>query len=268
MWDIDAFLVRAALAGLGVAILAGPLGCFVVWRRMAYFGDASAHAALLGVALALLLSLPVMAGVLVVCCGLAAITAGLTRRQMASDTLLGVAAHAGLAGGLTAIALVGEYQVDLMAFLFGDILAVSWREIAIIWLLAAAYLLLLRRLWRPLLNATVNEELAWAEGDNPDRARLALTLMLAGLVTVAIKIVGILLVSAMLVIPAAAARPLVKEPLQMAGLAVAIAALSVLSGLQLSLSVDTPAGPSIVVMAAIVFAVTNACGLLMGRTSG
>ena len=268
MWDIEAFLIRAALAGLGVALLAGPLGCFVVWRRMAYFGDASAHAALLGVALALLLSLPVMAGVLVVCCTLAAVTAGLTRRQMASDTLLGVAAHAGLAGGLTAIALVGEYQVDLMAFLFGDILAVSWQEIGIIWLLGAAYLLLLRRLWRPLLNATVNEELAWAEGDNPDRLRLALTLMLAGLVTVAIKIVGILLVSAMLVIPSAAARPLVREPLQMAGLAVLIAALSVLSGLQLSLSADTPAGPSIVVMAAIVFAVTNAYGLLSGRTSG
>jgi len=123
-------------------------------------------------------------------------------------------------------------------------------------------------LWRPLLNSRVNEELAWAEGDNPDRAGLALTLMLAGLVTVAIKIVGILLVSAMLVIPSAAARPLVREPLPMAVLAVAIAGMSVLGGLQLSLRADTPAGPSIVVMAALVFAVTNAYGFLACRTRG
>ncbi|MEZ5931265.1 MAG: metal ABC transporter permease [Alphaproteobacteria bacterium] len=255
---LDDFLVRALLAGIGVALIAGPLGCFVVWRRMAYFGDASAHAALLGVAIALLTDLPVLAGVLVVTVTMAAGTAALASGRYAMDTVLGVAAHAALAGGLVALALIEGVRVDLMAYLFGDVLAVSKGDIGIIWAGAAAIGGLLWLCWRGLLNATLNEELAYAEGGHPARFRLLLNLLLAFLIAIAMKIVGVLLITAMLIIPAAAARPLAKTPEGMACLAGMIGVLAVMLGLRVSIGFDTPTGPSIALAAAFGFVVINA----------
>jgi len=254
---LDDFLMRALLAGVGLALIAGPLGCFVVWRRMAYFGDASAHAALLGVALALAIDLPVLTGVLVITVAMAAGTAALASGRYAMDTVLGVAAHAALAGGLVALALIDGVRVDLMVYLFGDVLAVSTLDIAVIWSGAAAIALLLFWSWRDLLNATLNEELAAAEGGQPARLRLLLNLLLAFLIAIAMKIVGVLLITAMLIIPAAAARPLAKTPESMAGLSVVIGILAVVIGLRGSLAFDTPTGPSIVLATALLFLLIN-----------
>ena len=254
---LDDFLVRALLAGIGVALIAGPLGCFVVWRRMAYFGDASAHAALLGVAIALLADLPVLTGVLVVTSAMAAGTAALASGRYAMDTVLGVAAHAALAAGVVALALIEDVRVDLMGYLFGDVLAVSAVDVAVIWAGAAGIGLLLWRCWPGLLNATLSEELAVAEGGHPARQRLLLNLVLAFLIAIAIKIVGVLLITAMLIIPAAAARPLARTPEGMAGLAASIGMLSVVFGLQGSITFDTPTGPSIALAAAMGFVAVN-----------
>ncbi|MGI9421176.1 MAG: metal ABC transporter permease [Geminicoccaceae bacterium] len=254
---LDDFLVRALLAGIGVALIAGPLGCFVVWRRMAYFGDASAHAALLGVALALLSELPVLVGVLVVTLAMAAGTAALASGRYAMDTMLGVAAHAGLAAGLVALSLVEGVRVDLMAYLFGDVLAVSVTDLAVIWGGAVIIGLLLWHFWRDLLNATLNEELAVAEGGHPKLYRLLLNLLLAFLIAVAMKIVGVLLITAMLIIPAAAARPLARTPEGMAGLAASIGMIAVALGLQGSITFDTPTGPSMALAAALAFLAVN-----------
>lgn len=262
---LDDFLVRALLAGIGVALIAGPLGCFVVWRRMAYFGDACAHAALLGVAIALLTELPILAGVLVVTLAMATGTAALASRRYAMDTVLGVAAHAALAAGLVALSLVEGVRVDLMGYLFGDVLAVSVADLAVIWGGALIVGLLLLRFWRGLLNATLNEELAVAEGGHPDRYRLLLNLLLAFLIAIAMKIVGVLLITAMLIIPAAAARPLSKTPEVMAVLAILLGVIAVVSGLRASLTFDTPTGPSIAVAAAIGFLVVNALAGFLGR---
>ncbi|MGI9487159.1 MAG: metal ABC transporter permease [Geminicoccaceae bacterium] len=261
---LDDFLIRALLAGIGVALIAGPLGCFVVWRRMAYFGDASAHAALLGVAIALLTELPVLAGVLVVTLAMAAGTAALASGRYAMDTMLGVAAHAGLAAGLVALSMVDGVRVDLMAYLFGDVLAVSVTDLQVIWGGAALAGLLLLRFWRALLNATLNEELAFAEGRNPPRYRLLLNLLLAFLIAIAMKIVGVLLITAMLIIPAAAARPLVKTPEMMAVLAALIGVLAVVLGVQGSVTFDTPTGPSIALSAALIFLAVNALKGVLG----
>ena len=260
---MDDFLVRAFLAGVGVALIAGPLGCFVVWRRMAYFGDATAHAALLGVALALATDLPILVGVLIIAAMMAIGTAALASGRYAMDTVLGVAAHAGLALGLVAIALVDSIRVDLMAYLFGDVLAVSTIDLAYIWGGALVIALILWRRWNDLLNATLNEELAYAEGGNPAFGRLLLNLLLAFLITIAMKIVGVLLITALLIIPAAAARPLARTPEGMAGLAVALGMVAVTLGLNASLRLDTPAGPSIVVAAAFAFIVTNLANNLL-----
>lgn len=249
------FLLRAALAGLGLVAATGPLGCFVLWRRMAYFGDATSHAAILGVALAFATGLPVYAGTLVVAVAMALTVSALTGRGHAMDTALGVLAHSALAFGLLAVSFLPGVRMDLSAWLFGDILAVAPADLAWIWGGSALVLALLVWRWQGLLDATVNEDLAQASGGNPGAERLILTLALALVVAVAIKIVGALLIAALLIVPAATVRGLSRSPEGMALAAVATGALSVLAGLGLSLRLDTPAGPSIVTAAALLFVV-------------
>ncbi|MBZ4021890.1 hypothetical protein CKO11_05380 [Rhodobacter sp. TJ_12] len=250
---LDDFLIRAALAGIGLTLATGPLGSFVVWRRMAYFGDATSHAAILGVALAFGAGLPLYAGTLVVALAMALTVASLAGRGHAMDTVLGVLAHSALAFGLVAASFIPALRVDLTAFLFGDILAVSRSDLAVIWGGAALVAGLLAWRWQGLLTATVNEELAQASGQSPRHARLVLTVALALTVAVAIKIVGALLIAALLIVPAATARQLARGPETMALAATGIGAAAVLGGLQASLHFDTPAGPSIVAVAAVMF---------------
>lgn len=262
---LDDFMLRAGLAGIGVALAAGPLGCFVVWRRMAYFGDATAHAAILGVALALSLSISPFLGVLAVALLMAVTVAGLSGKGYGADTLLGVLAHTGLALGLVAASLIAGAQVDLKAFLIGDILAVGMTDLAIIWGGALLVLALLGWRWRALLTATLNADLAFASGLPPKREEMVLTLALAIVVAVAIKVVGALLITALLIIPAATARPLARTPEMMAMLAAAIGAVGAIAGLTGSYFADTPTGPSIVVAAAAMFAAVNIAAALRRR---
>ena len=253
---LDDFLFRAMIAGAGVAAIAGPLGCFIVWQRLAYFGDTLAHAALLGVALALLLQVDVLLAVFVVCAVLATSLLALKRRaSLSADTLLGLLAHSALALGLVCLAFLSWLRVDLMGLLFGDILAVSKTDLVVILVGGGLVLCLLAMIWRPLFAATVSEELAEAEGMNPQRAHIVFVLLLASVVAVAMKIVGVLLVTALLVIPAAAARRLARSPEQMAVLAGLIGICAVISGLFGSLRWDTPSGPTIVIAALGLFLV-------------
>ena len=265
MNPLDDFLVRAMLAGVGLAVAAGPLGCFVVWRRMAYFGDATAHASLLGVTLALATDLPVVVGVAVAAAAMAVAISAAAGRSHAVDTLLGVAAHGALALGLVALSLMSGVRVDLLGYLFGDILAVGRGDLGVIWGGAALVVGLVAWRWRPLLLATLSEDLAAAAGVDPRRERLVLTLALALLVAVALKVVGALLVTAMLIVPAAAARSVARTPEAMAAGAVAAGAVAALGGLAGSARLDTPAGPSIVAAAVILLLVASVAGQVAGR---
>ena len=259
---LDDFLVRAGLAGVGAALAAAPLGVFVVWRRMAYFGDATAHAAVLGVALAF--SVPVFAGTLVVSLAVAFGVAQLSGRGYGADMVLGVAAHGALALGLVAASFVHGPRLDLEAYLFGDILAVSKTDLVVIWGGGAAVAALIGWRWQALLTATVSPDLAAASGIDPDRERVVLMLALALVVAVALKVVGALLIGALLIIPAAAARPLSTTPegmlLGTAGMGVTAA----LGGLWAAWSFDTPAGPSIVCVAAGLFALATVVRMQRG----
>ncbi len=254
---LDDFLIRAALAGLGVALAAAPLGCFVVWRRMAYFGDATAHAAILGVALSLLLSTSLFAGVLVVSLLMATLVSLLSGRGYAMDTLLGVMAHSALAFGLVAVSFLSGVRIDLMAYLFGDILAVGKGDLALIGTGALLVVGLVGWRWSALLTATLDADLARASGIDPKREQLVLTLSLAVVVAVALKVVGVLLIAALLIIPAAAARPFSRTPETMAVLAAVIGATATTGGLQAAYWLDTPTGPTIVSLAAILFALSS-----------
>lgn len=262
---LDDFMIRALIAGVLVALAAAPLGCFVVWRRMAYFGDATSHAAILGVALALALSISIFAGVLVVALLMAITVATLAGRGWAMDTTLGVLAHASLAFGLVAVSFLPGVRVDIAAYLFGDILAVGKTDLAVIAGGAVLVLGLLAWRWQALLTVTLSEDLGHASGINPGHERLALTIALAVVVAVALKVVGALLIAAMLIIPAAAARPFARGPESMALLAALIGSGAVIGGLQASLLYDTPAGPSIVALAAIAFALSASFGAMWQR---
>ena len=251
---LDDFFIRALLAGIGVALVAGPLGCFVVWRRMAYFGDTLSHAALLGVALALLFEVNVTLAVFVVSVGVSMSLLLLQKRApLSADALLGLLSHSALALGLVLLAFLTWLRFDLMGLLFGDILSVSKMDVAIIWAGGAVVLAILAKIWRPLFAGTVNRELAVAEGMPYERANIIFMLLLAAVIAISIKIVGVLLITAMLIIPAAAARRFALGPEQMAVIAMLIGALSVIAGLFGSWEWDTPTGPSIVVASLLVF---------------
>ena len=240
------FLIRATIAGLGVALIAAPLGCFVVWRRMAYFGEATAHAALLGIALSLALELPIFGGTLLAALLMSYTVSQLSGRGLASDTLLGVSAHAGLAVGLVVASFLSGVRIDLMAYLFGDILAVSISDLYTIWIGVIFVLLLIYWRWSSMLVSTLNEELAYSNGINPKKEKLILTIALAVTVAVSIKVVGLLLISALLIIPAAAARNTSSTPERMVIITAFVGTISAISGLQFSYLFNTPPGPSIV----------------------
>jgi len=263
---IDDFLVRALVAGIGVAVVAAPLGCFVVWRRMAYFGATLAHSALFGVALGLVLGFDLTLGVAVSSVAVTLIVVLFQRQKLiGGDTLLGILAHSGLAIGLVVLSFLRGVRVDLMAYLFGDVLAVTPMDIAWIYGGGALALGTLALIWRPLLALTLHEELARAEGVPALRVQIAFMLTLAVAVAIAMKVVGVLLIVSLLIIPAAAVRGLSRTPEQMAILAAAVGAVSVVGGLFASLRWDTPSGPSIVVVATLVFVIGLAVSAVRQR---
>lgn len=257
---LDDFVVRGVLAALGTELATGVLGCFVVWRRMAYFGDAMAHAALLGVALSLAFAMSVYVGVIVTAIGVALVFLQLTGMGHTADAALGVLAHSALALGLVVVSLLSNQQLSLSAYLFGNVLSVGVTDLIIIWGGAFAILGVLWWQWTNLLTATLNPDLAHAAGIDPRRQELLLTVLLAVVVAVAIKVVGALLITALLIIPASAARQFARTPEGMALVSVTVGAVAALSGTQASLVFDTPTGPSIVVAAACIFTLATVVG--------
>lgn len=250
------FFVRALLAGGGLAAVAGPLGCFIVWRRMAYFGDTLAHSALLGVALSFLFGINLTLGVFVVSLLVAGALLLLQRRaSLSTDALLGILSHSSLAVGLVLVAFMSWVRIDLMGFLFGDILAVSPSDVLVIFAGGLAILALLTLFWRPLLAATVSPELAEAEGHNPEAVRILLMILMASVVAIAMKLVGVLLITSLLIIPPATARRFAKTPEAMAAYSALWGVLAAVGGLGLSRFFDTPSGPSIVVAELVLFVV-------------
>lgn len=255
---LDDFFTRALVAGIGVALTVGPLGCFIVWRRMAYFGDTMAHSALLGVAFSLLFDLNLIVGVFTVAAAVSLALLLLERRQtLSTDSLLGILSHSTLALGLVIVAFMTWVRIDLNGFLFGDILAVSRTDILFIYGGGAAVLAVMAMIWRSLLATTVSVELAAAEGLQPERARFVFMLLMALVIAISMKVVGILLITSLLIIPAAAARRFAATPETMAVMASLAGAAAVTLGLFGSLQFDTPSGPSIVVAALLLFLVSQ-----------
>ncbi|WP_020592126.1 iron chelate uptake ABC transporter family permease subunit [Kiloniella laminariae] len=261
---MEDFLLRALIAGVGVALISGPLGCFVVWRRMAYFGDTLAHSALLGVALGLLLGFNLTLGIVATAIMIALlVTLFQHQKRIASDTLLGILAHSSLAISLVVLGLLQGYRVDLLSYLFGDVLAVTLEDIYWIYGGGTIALALLGYIWKDLLALTLHEELARAEGINITLTQTLFMVTVAIVIAIAMKVVGVLLITSLLIIPAAAARRFARTPEQMAAIAALIGGASVVAGLFGSLQWDTPSGPSVVVAQLMLFLGSLLAGSLL-----
>jgi|TARA_B100001093_G_C26830113_1_gene1015730 zinc transport system permease protein len=253
----DDFFIRALIAGIGIAIVTGPLGCFIIWRRLSFFGDTLSHSALLGVTIAFFFDLNIAFVVFLISSALALILIKLQKTtKLPGDALLGLLAHSSLAVGLVVIGFLASIRFDIMGLLFGDILAVNEIDLLIIWIGGALILLILKIIWKPLFASTVNHELAEAEGMNPDKVNAIFTVLLAAIIAISIKIVGLLLITGMLIMPAAMARNISNNPLQMVKLSIVGGLLSVIIGLFSSLQINTPSGPSIITAALLLFCLT------------
>ena len=251
---LDDFFIRALLAGIGIAIVTGPLGCFVVWRRLSYFGDTLAHSALLGVMMAYSFEFNIAFSVFIISAVIALILIQLQKKtNLPGDALLGLLAHSSLAIGLVVIGFLSFIRFDIMGLLFGDILAVTVDDILIIWIGGAIILVVLKLIWKSLFASTVNYELAEAEGLNPDRAKAIFTILMAAVIAISIKMVGLLLITGMLIIPAAMARNISTSPQQMVFYSVIGGLLSVVLGLFTSLEFNSSSGPSIIAAALFLF---------------
>ena len=253
----DDFIFRAFAAGIGLALITGPLGCFIVWRRLSYFGDTIAHSALLGVVIAYALNFNIIISVFAVSCFIALSLLYLQRRTyLPDDALLGLLAHSVLAIGLVLLGILSFIRIDLMGLLFGDILSVNVTDLLFVWIGGSIVLVVLILIWRPLFAGTVNLELAKAEGLNPDLANAIFTLLIASVIAISIKIVGILLITGLLIIPASASRNLSSTPIQMAIISSVIGVTCVVLGLQSSMIWNSSTGPTILAIALGVFIIT------------
>ena len=251
---LDDFLIRAIIAGIGIALVTGPLGCFVVWRRLSFFGDTLAHSALLGVLLSISLDINLSLTIFVVSSLVALLLLRLEKStNLAGDSLLGLISHSSLAIGLVILGFLSFIRFDVLGVLFGDILSVNTNDLLFIWIGGGLILAVLFYIWRPLFASTVNYELAEAEGMNPQRVNAIFTILLAALIAISIKMIGVLLITGLLIIPTAMARNLSNNPKQMVALSIIGGLLSVFIGLYASFEINTASGPSIVVVALILF---------------
>ena len=251
---LDDFFIRALIAGLGVALVTGPLGCFVIWRRLSFFGDTLAHAALLGVTISLAIDMNISLAVFIVSSIVALILLRLQKTtNLAGDALLGLLAHSSLALGLVVLGFLSFIRFDIMGLLFGDILSVTKVDLIVIWVGGLAIILILKLIWKSLFASTINYDLAAAEGMNPEKANAIFTILMAAIIAISIKMVGLLLITGMLIVPAAMARNLSNSPMQMVFFSVIGGLLSVLIGLFASLEINSPSGPSIISVALILF---------------
>jgi zinc transport system permease protein len=220
-------IIFPLLGGVLTALVAGPLGSLLLWRRMAYFGDSLAHASLFGVAIALMLDMPMGTMVAIVCLGVALLLSRLMRSsEHGVDTWLTIMAYTGMSLALLMTASHSEHDGHALEdYLFGNLLSLSSDSIA--WMCAglAVVALLLWRHWTGLVAAAIHEEAAAVDGWPVDWLRPLLLLLLAAVVAAGAKVMGVLLISALMVIPAAAARYLARTPGQMAIRASIIAVL-------------------------------------------
>ncbi len=266
---MDEILLYAMIGGLALSFITGPLGCFVVWQRMAYFGETVAHGTLLGFVLSQVTQWPLFVCVLAVAASVALVMDQLTHsKKLSSDTGLGIVAHGALAVGIVLISYFGLFNASLHTLLFGDILFIARDQILLLLGCAALFLLVMLWKWRALVAIAVDPAIAASQGVNVRMHRLALVLAIALVVAFSFQWVGVLLFAALLIVPPAAARFVSTNPTGMAVTATALCVCATQTGIQLSFVTDTATGPTIVVVALMLFVVCFAMGAVLQKSRG
>jgi zinc transport system permease protein len=251
---MEDFILRALLAAVGISIIAGSLGCFVIWKRMSYFSESISHSALLGVSLGLASGLGLHFGLIIVGVIFAILIVILQQRQfLSNDAILGIFSHISLSLGVVILALVGGANTDYFSLLFGDILSITNQDIIWIYAVLALVSILLITFWQRLLLLTLNEELGVASGLNKLAYQLLFMLMIALTVSVSVQIVGVLLITSLLIIPPAIARVFAHSPPQMVLFSIITSIIAVIIGLKGSMHYDIATGPTIVIALGALF---------------
>ncbi|SSC07681.1 metal ABC transporter permease [bacterium endosymbiont of Bathymodiolus sp. 5 South] len=255
---MEDFIFRALLAAIGISIIAGSLGCFVIWRRMSYFSESISHSALLGVSLGLISGLDIHIGLIVVGVLFATLIVALQQKDfLSNDAILGIFSHIALSLGIVVLALVGGTNTDYFSLLFGDILSISNQDIIWIYTILILVGVLLSVFWQRLLLLTLNEELGVASGLNRFAYQLLFMLMIALTVSVSVQIVGVLLITSLLIIPPAIARVFAGSPVQMVFLSIVVSIIAVVVGLNSSIYYDVATGPAIVIALGVLFGLSQ-----------
>ncbi|MCH2547006.1 MAG: metal ABC transporter permease [Alphaproteobacteria bacterium] len=263
---MDDLILRAIFAAIGIGLLAGMLGSFIIWRRMSYMGDAMGHASLMGVVLGLLLGVLPFYTILAVATFIGLLLSQLQKdKRLPFDALLGVVSTGGLAVGLLVYGAMPTRQVDLYGYLFGDILAVNSQQLLLIYGALIVQGILIYSQWRALLRMIIHEDIARIEQVPVGKLQIMLTICIAVTVALALQIVGMLLITAMLVIPPLAARPLSGNPQQMVIGSMALAVIAAIGGVVLSYHYNLSTGPSIVLVAIALFVMTLMSAKLLKR---
>ena len=273
--------MSALIAPLVLAVIAGPVGCLIVWRRMAYFGDAIAHSALLGVALGLFIGFSPNIGVTLICAIFAVLLVYLQhRRKLSIDTLLGILAHGALAFGLLLVfwsALEtghdthngSNHSIDphtlLEIYLLGSLENISMNQNIILIVGASLIAVILKLIWEPLILMTLNIDLARAEGVPTLRLQYIMMGIMTALVVMGLQITGVLFITSLLIMPAAAARQISTTPEKMIIWSIIFAFSGVLTGYMASHEAHLPPGPSIVSALTIIFIISLFISIFLRR---
>lgn len=255
---MDDFIYRALIASIGVSIIAGSLGCFVIWKRLSYFSDSISHSALLGVALGLATGVGINFGLVIVGGLFATLIVFLQQKDFwSSDAVLGIFSHISLSLGIVVLGFIGDQNTDYFSYLFGDILSITPKDIYWIFSVMAVVIFVLFINWKKLLLLTLNEELAKAEGVNKIFYELLFMFLIALAVSVSVQIVGVLLITSLLIIPPAIARVFSNSPISMIFSSMIISIISVLLGLYSSIVFDLATGPAIVITLGFFFLIAQ-----------
>jgi zinc transport system permease protein len=260
---ISPFLINALIGGFGIAALAGLLGSFVLWKNMSYFGDALSHSALLGITIGILLNFNLTFSVIVIAAAFAfAFTHNSSRYS--SDTTLGVLSYSALSLAIL-LTSYSKIKIDLIGYLFGDILAIDITDIYYLVLCAVVASSWIYYNWDRLILLALSEELLKADGVNTKRLKLGFSLILALFIAISFKIVGILLITAMLIIPSATSLIISRSPLQMVVFSIIIGCVSVVMGITAAIQFDFPTGPSIILSSLMCFLIINIKHSILNR---
>ncbi|KDB19613.1 metal ABC transporter permease [Wolbachia endosymbiont of Glossina morsitans morsitans] len=259
------FFINSLVAVVVISLVTGALGSFMIWQRLSYLGDSLSHSSLLGVALALIFEISPSLSIMLIAITFAILLSLNFNRLYSADTILNIVTNVVLSSSLILMSFLPSGNNSIISSLFGDILTLDQSDIVLIFLTSAVVTLILIFRWRYWLMISINQDLAVVEKINVNFVRLEFLITLAIFIAIAAKLIGILLVAAFLLIPAASARLISKTPMEMIIVATVFSVISGISGLMLSASFDLLTGPAIILVAAVYLIIAYFIRLVLSR---